>query len=171
MSASLLAAGGCTGAASFCNTALTYMRRRSPIPSLLSMAPSPRCAERTPAPRHLRSFNDRCLQFGTTPIAYTAATPCANSGITTKGNAAVTLNPGVYFISGTLTIKGGSSLTGTGVTLILLPGATHLTRRGAGHSRSRRRQLPLAPRRFPRRFKLTLAYSSTWRFTMPQRRP
>ena len=44
----LLAAGGCTGAASFCSTALTYSRR-SPIHSLLSMAPSPRCAERTPA--------------------------------------------------------------------------------------------------------------------------
>ena len=31
--------------------------------------------------------------------AYTAATPCTNDGVKTKGNNAVTLNAGVYFIS------------------------------------------------------------------------
>ena len=42
----------------------------------------------------------------------------------------MTLTPGVYFISGTLTLKGGSSITGTGVTLVLLPGATFDTNGG-----------------------------------------
>ncbi len=63
-------------------------------------------------PRHLRSFNYRLLQTRSGPVAYTAATPCTNNNITTKGNAAVTLPAGVYFISGTLTLKGGSSITG-----------------------------------------------------------
>ena len=42
----------------------------------------------------------------------------------------MTLTAGVYFISGTLTLKGGSSITGTGVTFILLPGATIDTKGG-----------------------------------------
>jgi hypothetical protein len=68
---------------------------------------------------------------GSTLIAYTATSKCTNNGVTTKGNTAVTLNPGVYFISGTLTLKGGSSITGSsGVTLILLPGATIDTKGG-----------------------------------------
>ena len=80
-------------------------------------------------PRHLRSFNR--LQTGSALLtAYTAATPCTNNNFTTKGNTAVTLTPGVYFISGTLTLKGGSSITGTGVTFILLPGATIDTKGG-----------------------------------------
>ncbi len=62
--------------------------------------------------------------------AYTAATPCTNNNVKTKGNTAVTLAPGVYFISGTLTLVGGSSITGTGVTFILLPGATIDTKGG-----------------------------------------
>ena len=36
----------------------------------------------------------------------------------------MTLAPGVYFVSGNLTMTGGSSITGSGVTFILLPGAT-----------------------------------------------
>ena len=36
----------------------------------------------------------------------------------------MTLAPGVYFVSGKLTMTGGSSITGSGVTVILLPGAT-----------------------------------------------
>ena len=40
------------------------------------------------------------------------------------------LAAGVYFISGTLTLTGGSSITGTGVTFILLPGATIDTKGG-----------------------------------------
>ena len=62
--------------------------------------------------------------------AYTAATPCTNNNAKTTGNRAYPLTPGVYFISGTLTLTGGSSITGTGVTLVLLPGASIDTKGG-----------------------------------------
>ena len=65
-----------------------------------------------------------------TLVAYTAANPCTNNNASTTGNTALPLPPGVYFISGTLTLKGGSSITGTGVTFILLPGATIDTKGG-----------------------------------------
>ena len=51
---SLSAAGGCTGAASFCNTALTYMPPVTNPFSALDGA-SPRCAERPTTSRHMRS--------------------------------------------------------------------------------------------------------------------
>ena len=63
-------------------------------------------------------------------VAYTAATKCTNDSFTLKGNTADALTAGVYFISGTLSLKGGSSITGTGVTFILLPGATIDTKGG-----------------------------------------
>ena len=63
-------------------------------------------------------------------VAYTATTKCTNNGVSTKGNTAYALSAGVYFISGTLTLKGGSSITGSGVTLILLPGASFDTKGG-----------------------------------------
>jgi Flp pilus assembly protein TadG len=127
---SLSAAGGCTGTASFCNTALTY---RSPVTnpfSALDGALTTLCGVNPSLPATCGLSTTGACNPGSSPIAYTAATPCANSNITTKGNTAVTLTPGVYFISGTLTLKGGSSLTGTGVTLILLPGATIDTKGG-----------------------------------------
>ena len=68
----------------------------------------------------LSTSNKNCPSL----TAYTTANPCTNNNASTKGNTAVTLTPGVYFISGNLTMTGGSSITGTGVTLILLPGAT-----------------------------------------------
>jgi hypothetical protein len=63
-------------------------------------------------------------------VAYTATTPCTNDGFKMKSNATVTLTPGVYIISGTLTLTGGSVTNGTGVTLILLPGANIDTKGG-----------------------------------------
>ena len=127
---SLSAAGGCTGAASFCNTALTY---RSPVTnpfSALDGALTTLCGANPSLPATCGLSTTGSCKPGSSPVAYTAATPCANNGITTKGNSAVTLPPGVYFISGTLTLKGGSSLTGTGVTIVLLPGATIDTKGG-----------------------------------------
>jgi hypothetical protein len=127
---SLSAAGGCLGAASFCNTALTY---RPPVTnpfSALDGALTTLCGANPSLPATCGLSTTGACTPGSSPIAYTAATPCANSNITTKGNTAVTLTPGVYFISGTLSLKGGSSLTGTGVTIILLPGATIDTKGG-----------------------------------------
>jgi hypothetical protein len=125
---SLSAAGGCTGAASFCNTALTY---RVPVTdpfSALDGALTTLCGANPtlPATCGLSTNSKTCPAF----TAYTAATPCTNNDVKTKGNTAVTLTPGVYFISGTLTLTGGSAITGPGVTFILLPGATIDTKGG-----------------------------------------
>lgn len=96
---SLSAAGGCTGAATFCNPAYTHM---SPIKnpfSALDAVTIPTLAN--------------CSGSGLT--AYTAATPCKNNNVNLTGHTTITLcGSGVYFISGTLTLKGGSLLqTGT----------------------------------------------------------
>ena len=57
-------------------------------------------------------------------VAYTAAAPCTNNNFKLNGGATDTLVAGVYFISGTLTLVGGTVIDGTaGVTFILLPGA------------------------------------------------
>ena len=57
--------------------------------------------------------------------AYSAATPCTNNDFKLTGNStnSITLNGGVYFISGTLTLTGGASISGTAL-FILLPGAS-----------------------------------------------
>jgi hypothetical protein len=128
---SLSTVGGCAGDASFCNTAFTHMPAPIVNPfSALDGALTTLCGANPTLPATCGLSTTSACKPGSSPIAYTAATPCANSNITTKGNTAVTLTPGVYFISGTLTLKGGSSLTGTGVTLILLPGATIDTKGG-----------------------------------------
>jgi hypothetical protein len=125
---SLSAAGGCTGTASFCNNALTY---RPPVTnpfSALDGALTTLCGANPslPATCGLSTGSKTCPMF----TAYTAATPCTNNNSKTKGNTAYSLTPGVYFISGTLTLTGGSSITGPGVTFILLPGATIDTKGG-----------------------------------------
>ena len=125
---SLSAAGGCTGAASFCNTALTYSAAGHQ--SLLCSRWRPHHVVRSEPhpPRQMRSSNsaaqDRAL------VAYTAATPCTNDGFKTKGNTACTLAAG-----GVLHIRYSDPqrrlpITGTGVTFILLPGATIDTKGG-----------------------------------------
>ena len=130
---SLSTVGGCTGAASFCNTALTYMPAPTTNPfSALDGALTTLCGASPTLPA--KCGLPACS--GSDLVAYTSATPCTNNNTSTKGNTAFNLASGVsvYFISGTLTLKGGSSITCnspcTGVTFILLPGASIDTRGG-----------------------------------------
>ncbi|MDH2356858.1 pilus assembly protein TadG-related protein [Bradyrhizobium sp. SSUT112] len=123
---SLSAAGGCTGTATFCNKAFLHTPPVSNPFSSLDSALTTLCGGSPSLPA-------KCglpVCSGSGLVAYTAATPCTNDSVSTKGNTAVTLTAGVYFISGALSLKGGSSITGTGVTFILLPGATFDTRGG-----------------------------------------
>jgi Flp pilus assembly protein TadG len=117
---SLSAVGGCTGAASFCNTAMTYMPAPIPNPfSALDGTLTTLCGANPtlPATCGLPTCG------GSSLVAYTAATPCTNNNLHITGNTPETLS-GVYFISGTLKITGTPTISGTGVTFILLPGAT-----------------------------------------------
>src|SRR5216684_490943 len=133
---SLSTVGGCTGAASFCNTALSYMPAPITNPfSALDGALTTLCGANPTLPA-------KCglpVCPGSDLVAYTAgsaSTACTNNNTSTKGNTVFHLAAGVsvYFISGTLTLKGGSSITCTnpctGVTFILLPGATIDTKGG-----------------------------------------
>jgi Flp pilus assembly protein TadG len=105
---SLSAAGGCTGAASFCNTALTF---RPPIINPFATLNSVTMPTLSNCPS------------SSSLTAYSAGNPCKNNGVTLTGNGTQTLTGGVYFISGTLTLKGNSTINGTGL-FILLPGAS-----------------------------------------------
>jgi hypothetical protein len=134
---SLSTVGGCTGTASFCNTALTYMPAPITNPfSALDGALTTLCGANPtlPAKCGLPSCNTK--KNNDQPVPFTAATPCTNDGFKTTGNTAVPLAAGVsvYFISGTLTLTGGSSINCTnpctGVTFILLPGASIDTKGG-----------------------------------------
>src|SRR6266851_2818126 len=98
---SLSTVGGCTGAASFCNTALTYMPAPITNPfSALDGALTTLCGSNPslPATCGLPSCT------GSTLVAYnTAATPptaCTNNNLHITSNTAIPLS-GVYFISGT----------------------------------------------------------------------
>ncbi|MBR1232839.1 pilus assembly protein TadG-related protein [Bradyrhizobium sp. AUGA SZCCT0182] len=108
---SLSSVGGCTGGASFCNTALTYMPAPIPNPfSALDAVTIPTLA--------------KCS--GSALTAYSAATPCRNDKFKLTGNASgspAPLTGGVYFISDTFTLSGGVSISGTAL-FILLPGAS-----------------------------------------------
>lgn len=133
---SLSTVGGCTGAASFCDKALKYL----PTPTVnpfagLDGALTTMCGANPTLPA--KCGLPACP--GSDLVAYTAgsaSTACTNNNTSTKGNTAFNLAAGVsvYFISGTLTLKGGSSITCnnpcTGVTFILLPGASIDTRGG-----------------------------------------
>ncbi|MCK1293031.1 pilus assembly protein TadG-related protein [Bradyrhizobium sp. 30] len=130
---SLSTVGGCTGAASFCNTALKYLPAPTTNPfSALDDALTTLCGANPILPA--KCGLPKCS--GSDLVAYTAATPCTNDNTSTKGNTAFNLVSGVsvYFISGTLSLKGGSSITCnspcTGVTFILLPGASIDTKGG-----------------------------------------
>ena len=104
---SLSAAGGCTGAAAFCNTALTYTPPITDPFAALNSVTMPTLSN--------------CSGGGLT--AYSATQQCKNNNVTLTGNSTITLTGGVYFISGTLTLKGTTALNGTAL-FILLPGAT-----------------------------------------------
>lgn len=127
---SLSTVGGCTGAASFCSTALTYLPAPTTNPfSALDGALTTMCGANPTLPAKCRL--PKCTP-ATVLAPFTAANPCTNDGFKTKGTDAFTLAAGgVYFISGTLTLTGGSSINGSaGVTFILLPGATIDTKGG-----------------------------------------
>jgi hypothetical protein len=133
---SLSTVGGCTGAASFCDTALKYLPAPTVNPfSALDGALTTLCGTNPTLPA--KCGLPACP--GSDLVAYvagSASTACTNYNTSTKGNTAFNLASGVsvYFISGTLTLKGGSSITCnspcTGVTFILLPGASIDTKGG-----------------------------------------
>jgi Putative Flp pilus-assembly TadE/G-like len=128
---SLSTVGGCTGAASFCNTALTYMPAPITNPfSALDGALTTLCGANPTLPATCGLPN---CDTKSGLVAYNtaaAATKCTNNGFKITGNSTDPLLPGVYFISGTLKMTGTTSITGTGVTFILLPGATIDTKGG-----------------------------------------
>jgi hypothetical protein len=130
---SLSTVGGCTGAASFCDAALKYLPAPTVNPfTALDGALTAMCGANPTLPA--KCGLPKCP--GSDLVAYTAANKCTNDTIATKGNTAFNLASGVsvYFISGVLTLKGGSTVTCnspcTGVTFILLPGASIDTRGG-----------------------------------------
>ncbi|MGY4237673.1 Flp pilus assembly protein TadG [Bradyrhizobium sp. USDA 4449] len=141
---SLSTVGGCTGAASFCDKALKYLPTPTTDPfSALDGALTTMCGANPPANATCGlSTNAATCKPPTSPagqilVPYTAATPCTNLNVSTKGNDAPPFAAGVsvYFISGTLTLKGGSQMSCTspctGVIFILLPGASISMKGGA----------------------------------------
>ena len=132
---SLATVGGCTGAASFCNKALTYMPAPTADPfSALDTALTALCGANPTLPATC-GLQTTGVCNTSTLIAYTATTPCVNNNLHITSNGAENLSPGgntgcpaaatscVYFISGTLKITGTPTISGT-ATFILLPGAT-----------------------------------------------
>jgi len=105
---SLSAAGGCSGSSTFCNTAYTYMPPVTDPFSALDGVTMPTLA---------------ACSDSSNLTAYTASSACTNTNVTLKGNNTINLTGGVYFISGTLQLKGTTAITGTAL-FILLPGAT-----------------------------------------------
>ncbi len=165
---SLSAAGGCSGAAMFCGSALTYRPPATNPFSALDSALTTLCGANPSLPAHLRSLNYRCLQTRIDPVAYTAATPCTNNGITTKGNTAVTLAS-----RGVLHIRYSDPhrrLLDHGYRRDLHSAARGDNRHQGGrdahaHGADNRPELP---RRFPRPFSPTPVYLRAWPFTMPR---
>ncbi|MDI3559124.1 pilus assembly protein TadG-related protein [Bradyrhizobium sp. Arg816] len=136
---SLSTVGGCTGAASFCNKALTYLPTPTANPfSALDGALTTLCGANPTLPAKCGLPTCASLNIPNAPklVAYTATSKCTNDNVSTTGNSNLNLASGVsvYFISNTLSLKGGSSITCnspcTGVTFILLPGATIDTKGG-----------------------------------------
>jgi hypothetical protein len=105
---SLSAVGGCTGAASFCDTTLTYTPPITNPFSALDAVTMPTLSN--------------CSSSSTLTV-YSTSNPCTNNNVTLTGNNTITLNGGVYFISGSLTLKSTSVISGTAL-FILLPGAS-----------------------------------------------
>lgn len=141
---SLSTVGGCTGAASFCDKALKYLPTPTVNPfSALDGALTTICGANPPANATCGlSTNAATCKVPTSPanqvlVPYTAATPCTNLNVSTHGNDTPPFAAGVsvYFISGTLTLKGNSIMSCTspctGVIFILLPGASISMKGGA----------------------------------------
>jgi hypothetical protein len=112
------ASGSCSGTAALCQKVQTYSAPvTDPYTALnaaLSALTLPVCGAGP----------------GGAPVAYTAATPCANKNYSLNGSTCSPSCPlkGTYFFSGTdFSLKGNSSSFGTdpaGATIILLPGVT-----------------------------------------------
>lgn len=105
---SLSTSGGCTGASQFCNPAYTYMPPVNNPFAVLDAVTIPTLSN---------------CPDNSTLTAYTASTPCKNNNLDLKGNNTINLLGGVYFISGTMSLKGTTAITGTAL-FILLPGAS-----------------------------------------------
>jgi hypothetical protein len=128
----LSTAGGCQGSATFCNRNNTFTNMppdANPF-APLDAALTSMCGANPGLPAKCGLTACKTGTKTAPLVPYTTANPCVNDGVKTTGNTAVTLTAGVYFISGTLTLVGGSSVTGTGVTFILLPGSTIDTKGG-----------------------------------------
>jgi len=114
---SLSTAGGCSGTASQCGTALTHMPPTTNPYAALDTAIAglslPNCSG----------------GGGGSLTAYTAATPCKNNNVTLNGNTPITATGGVYFISGQLRLNGTSTSIVGDALLIMLPGSS-LSMRG-----------------------------------------
>jgi hypothetical protein len=113
INAPTFSAGGCSETGG--NQCDNVNQHAAPVPNPLSGLDS--IASLTTS-----NFSGPCA--GTTPVAYTAATPCYNT--TSSGSLSGTLT-GTYFFSGTVSFpSGGGSVTSGlgGATLILLTGAT-----------------------------------------------
>jgi len=123
----LSAAGGCTGGASFCNSALTYRPPISNPFAALDSALTNLCGSNPGLPATCGLPN--CPKGSGPLVPYTAANKCTNNDVTISGNTTA-LTAGVYFISGLLSLKGNALVTGTDVTFILLPGASINTKGG-----------------------------------------
>ena len=144
--ASLSAAGGCQGKASFCGTAYTYMPPVTDPFSALdgdTLPTLPNC----PSSNLLYAYSATYSANGVTP----PTGPCTNNNFGLTGQNADALSGGVYFISGTLSLKGGASITGTGL-FILLSGASIDTKGGGtisitGNASVATSQVPMALQR------------------------
>lgn len=124
---SLSSVGGCTGSASNCNAALIYMPPVSNPFSALDGALTALCGANPTLPATCGLPN--CPNTGLL-VPYTPTNKCTNKNFSITGNKTDPLTPGVYFISGTLRMTGTTVISGTGVTFILLPGATIDTKGG-----------------------------------------
>lgn len=113
--ASISAAGGCTGSTTFCSKASTYQPQVTDPFAALDAVNLPTLST---------------CSGSSSLTAYSASTPCANKNVSLSGNTVINLPGGVYFISGTLTLKGTTGISGTAL-FILLPGAS-FTMKGSG---------------------------------------
>jgi Putative Flp pilus-assembly TadE/G-like len=120
----LAATGGCSGSSTLCGASnvKTFQLPVTDPFSALDGALTSLCGSSTSGTCGLSQCG------GSTLVAYTAAKPCTNDSLHITSNSTENLC-GVYFISDTLKITGtpviqNSSTCTTGVTFILLPGAT-----------------------------------------------
>jgi hypothetical protein len=126
----LSASGGCSANSSnYCQNALTYQPPATDPFSPLDNDLIKLCGANPPLGTTCGLSS--CPTTSGLLVPYTATNQCTNNGFTLPNKTADPLTPGVYFISGTLTLNGQSSITGSGVTLILLPGANIQAQGGA----------------------------------------